>query len=218
MGTWKFFINNWQQTLQLTEQHAYFVGVAVLIAIFTGVPIGIWISYNRRAADVVLSLAGVMMTIPSIALFGIMIPILSIFGYGIGTVPAVIALVLYSQLPIIRNTYAAIRSVDPNIIDAGTGMGMTLKQVLFKVQIPMALSVIFAGVRVAVVMSIGIGAIAAFIGAGGLGRFIFMGISQSYNAMINAGAIAVSIMAIVADLIFGLIENFMVSKGLRIEQ
>ncbi len=218
MGTWEFFVNNWQQTLQLTEQHAYFVGVAVLIAIFTGVPIGIWISYNRRAADVVLSLAGVMMTIPSIALFGIMIPILSIFGYGIGTVPAVIALVLYSQLPIIRNTYAAIRSVDPNIIDAGTGMGMTLKQVLFKVQIPMALSVIFAGVRVAVVMSIGIGAIAAFIGAGGLGRFIFMGISQSYNAMINAGAIAVSIMAIVADLIFGLIENYMVSKGLRIEQ
>ena len=218
METWNFVRNNWHQILQLTGQHAYFVGIAVLIAIFTGVPIGIWISYNRRAAEVVLSLAGIMMTIPSIALFGIMIPILSVFGYGIGTVPAVIALVLYSQLPIIRNTYAAIRSVDPSIIDAGTGMGMTLRQVLFKVQIPMAMSVIFAGVRVAVVMSIGIGAIAAFIGAGGLGRYIFMGISQSYNGMINTGAIAVSIMAILADLVFGVIENLMVSKGLRIGQ
>ena len=218
METWDFFVNNWQQTLQLTEQHAFFVGIAVLIAIFTGVPIGIWISYNRRAAEVVLSLAGIMMTIPSVALFCIMIPILSVFGYGIGTVPAVIALVLYSQLPIIRNTYAAIRSVDPAIIDAGTGMGMTVKQVLFKVEIPMAMSVIFAGVRVAVVMSIGIGAIAALIGAGGLGRYIFMGISQSYNGMINTGAISVSIMAILADLVFGFIENFMVSKGLRIGQ
>jgi osmoprotectant transport system permease protein len=218
METWNFVRDNWHQILQLTGQHAYFVGIAVLIAIFTGVPIGIWISYNRRAAEVVLSLAGIMMTIPSIALFGIMIPLLSVFGYGIGTVPAVIALVLYSQLPIIRNTYAAIRSVDPSIIDAGTGMGMTLRQVLFKVQIPMAMSVIFAGVRVAVVMSIGIGAIAAFIGAGGLGRYIFMGISQSYNGMVNTGAIAVSIMAILADLVFGLIENFMVSKGLRIGQ
>ncbi|MBC7358467.1 MAG: ABC transporter permease [Desulfacinum sp.] len=215
MSVWEFFANNWQETLHLATQHFTFVTIAVLIAIVTGVPIGIWISFNRKAADVVLYLAGIIMTIPSIALFGIMIPILSVFGYGIGTVPAVVALVLYSQLPIIRNTYAALNAVDPAIIDAGTGMGMTRRQVLFKVQIPMALSVIFAGVRVAVVMSIGIGAIAAFIGAGGLGHYIFMGINQSYDAMVNAGAITVAVMAVVTDYLFGLAEKRMVSKGLR---
>ena len=216
MTTLQFFIQNWDETLRLAQQHVYIVTIAVLIAIFTGVPLGIWITFHRTAARIVLYFASIMMTIPSIALFGIMIPILSIVGHGIGKVPAIIALVLYSQLPIIRNTYAAIRSVDPSIIDAGLGMGMTRTQVLLKVQVPMAMSVIFAGVRVAVVMSIGIGAIAAYIGAGGLGHYIFMGIGQSYGAMINAGSIAVAVMAIVADYVFRLVENRMVSKGLRI--
>lgn len=215
METWQFFLNNWHQTLVLAGQHVWVVAIAVLIAIFTGVPIGIWITFNQKAADTVLYIAGIVMTIPSIALFGIMIPLLSVFGYGIGTVPAIVALVLYSQLPIIRNTYAAIRNVDPNIIDAGIGMGMTRLQVLGKVQLPMALSVIFAGVRVAVVMSIGIGAIAAYIGAGGLGHFIFMGINQTYDAMINCGAVTVAVMAVVVDYLFGIIENRLVSKGLH---
>jgi osmoprotectant transport system permease protein len=216
MTTLQFFIQNWDETLRLAQQHVFIVTIAVLIAIFTGVPLGIWITFHRTAARIVLYFASIMMTIPSIALFGIMIPILSIVGHGIGDVPAVIALVLYSQLPIIRNTYAAIKNVDPSIIDAGLGMGMTRAQVLLKVQVPMAMSVIFAGVRVAVVMSIGIGAIAAYIGAGGLGHYIFMGIGQSYGAMINAGSIAVAVMAIVADYVFRLIENRMVSKGLRL--
>ncbi|MDP2861829.1 MAG: ABC transporter permease [Desulfobacterales bacterium] len=215
MEIWQFFMQNWQQTLELTRQHAWIVSISVIIAMATGVPIGIWITFNEEAAETILYIAGIIMTIPSIALFGIMIPFLSIFGHGIGTVPAVVALVLYSQLPIIRNTYAAIKSVDPNIIDAGIGMGMTRWQVLGKVQLPMALSVIFAGLRVAVVMSIGIGAIAAYIGAGGLGRFIFMGINQTYGAMIISGAIAVSLLAIAADILFGYIENRLVSKGLR---
>jgi osmoprotectant transport system permease protein len=215
METWRFLIDQGPETLKLAWEHAWVVAVAVTIAIFTGVPIGIWITFNRKAAEIVLYIAGIIMTIPSIALFGIMIPILSVFGYGIGTVPAIVALVLYSQLPIIRNTYAAIKNVDPSIIDAGTGMGMTRFQVLFKVQVPMALSVIFAGVRVAVVMSIGIGAIAAYIGAGGLGHYIFMGINQTYDAMINAGALCVAVMAIITDYIFGWIENRLVSKGLR---
>lgn len=217
METLQFFIQNWDETLRLAQQHITIVTIAVLIAIFTGVPLGIWITFHRTAARIVLYFASIMMTIPSIALFGIMIPILSIIGHGIGAVPAIIALVLYSQLPIIRNTYAAIKNVDPAIIDAGLGMGMTRAQVLLKVQAPMAMSVIFAGVRVAVVMSIGIGAIAAYIGAGGLGHYIFMGIGQSYGAMINAGSIAVAVMAIIADYAFRLIENRMVSKGLRIE-
>ena len=143
-STLSFFIHNWDEVVRLAQQHVYIVAVAVIIAIFTGVPTGIWITFHPNAARVVLYLAGIMMTIPSIALFGIMIPILSIIGHGIGMVPAIIALVLYSQLPIIRNTYAAIRNVDPSLIDAGLGMGMTRAQVMLKVQVPMALSVIFA--------------------------------------------------------------------------
>ncbi len=215
METLQFLTNNFGHTLQLAWQHAWIVAVAVVISIFTGVPIGIWITFNRKAADIVLYIAGIIMTIPSIALFGLMIPILSMIGYGVGAVPAIVALVLYSQLPIIRNTYAALISVDPNIIDAGKGMGMTPAQVLLKVKLPMALSVIFAGVRVAVVMSIGIGAIAAYIGAGGLGHYIFMGINQTYDAMVMAGAITVAFMAIITDYVFGLIEKRLVSKGLK---
>jgi len=198
METWQFFLNNWQHTFNLAGQHAWVVAIAVVIAMATGVPIGIWITFNQKAADMVLYIAGIIMTIPSIALFGMMIPLLSIFGYGIGTVPAVIALVLYSQLPIIRNTYAAIKSVDATIIDAGIGMGMTRLQVLKKVQLP-----------------IGIGAIAAYIGAGGLGHYIFMGINQTYEAMINTGAVAVAVLAVVVDYLFGLFESLLVSKGLR---
>jgi osmoprotectant transport system permease protein len=216
MEVWQFITQNRHELMILFGEHAYIVGIAITIAIFTGVPIGIWINFNKKAAEIVLYIAGIMMTVPSIALFGIMIPILSVFGHGIGSVPAIVALVLYAQLPIIRNTYAALKNVDRNIIDAGVGMGMTRSQVLLKVQLPMALSIIFAGVRVAVVMSIGIGAIAAYIGAGGLGHYIFMGINQTYDAMIKVGSISVAFMAIVVDYIFGLIENRLVSKGLRL--
>lgn len=217
METFSFMQAQWPTLWTLIQQHVFFVGLAVLIAIATGVPIGIWISFNKEAAKVVLYIAGVIMTIPSIALFGIMIPILSVFGHGIGTVPAVIALVLYSQLPIIRNTHAAIVSVDPNIIDAGTGMGMNRSQLLWKVRLPMALSVIFAGVRVAVAMSIGIGAIAAIIGAGGLGQFIYQGIDRSYDAMVNSGAFTLAVMAITVDYLFERLETALVSPGLREE-
>jgi len=213
--TYDFIVRNWSELMHLAWQHTLFVSIALAIAIATGVPLGIYLTFNRRIADTVRYLAGIMMTVPSVALFGLMIPFLSIFGHGIGTVPAIIALVLYSQLPILRSTYAAIRSVDPAIIDAGIGNGMTRAQVLFKIQIPMSLGVIFSGVRVAVVMSIGIGAIAAYIGAGGLGQYIFNGITQTYDAMINAGAVAVSVMAILADFFFGRLEKTLVSKGLR---
>ncbi len=216
MDIWQFISQNWHELFFLFGQHAYIVGIAIVIAIVTGVPIGIWISFNKKAAEIVLYIAGIIMTVPSIALFGIMIPVLSVFGHGIGSVPAIVALVLYAQLPILRNTYAAIKNVNPNIIDAGVGMGMTRMQVLFKVQLPMALSVIFAGIRVAVVMSIGIGAIAAYIGAGGLGHYIFMGINQTYDAMIKVGAVSVAILAMLVDYIFGLIEKRLVSKGLRV--
>ena len=143
MTTYDFIVRNWPELMHLAWQHTVFVSIALAIAIVTGVPLGVYLTFNRRLADTVLYLAGIMMTVPSVALFGLMIPFLSVFGHGIGTVPAVIALVLYSQLPILRSTYAAIRSVDPAIIDAGLGIGMTRAQVLFKIQIPMSLGVIF---------------------------------------------------------------------------
>lgn len=215
MGTFEFMYGHAAEMWRLFLEHAYIVGIAVLIAIGTGVPIGIAITFNKRAAEIVLYVAGIIMTIPSVALFGLMIPILATIDQGIGKVPAIIALVLYCQLPIIRNTYAAIKNIDPAMVDAARGMGMTRPQIMIKVQLPLAVGVIMAGVRVAVVMSIGIAAIAAYIGAGGLGNYIFRGISTTFDAMLFAGAIAVSVMAIVADIVFGRLEKLLMSKGLR---
>ncbi|MDY6909190.1 MAG: ABC transporter permease [Thermodesulfobacteriota bacterium] len=215
MGTIQFIIDNAAQFWRLSVEHAYVVGVALSIAIATGVPLGVAITFNRKAAEIVLYIAGIIMTIPSVALFGLMIPILATWDMGIGKVPAIIALVLYSQLPIVRNTYAAIKNIDPAIVDAGRGMGMTRSQLMTQVQLPLALGVIFAGVRVAVVMSIGIAAIAAYIGAGGLGTYIFRGISTTYDEMLFAGAVGVSVMAILADLVFGRLEKVLMPKGLR---
>ena len=153
------------------------------------------------------------MTIPSIALFGIMIPILSTIGHGIGFLPALIALILYSQLPIIRNTYTGIRDVDPDIRDAAKGIGMTTFQRLWKVEIPNAMPLIMAGIRTATVLNIGIGAIAAYIGAGGIGSLINQGISRSNNTMVLVGAVVVSVLAIIADLFFKYIQRKFTPKS-----
>ncbi|MDR7002227.1 osmoprotectant transport system permease protein [Neobacillus niacini] len=199
--------SNWDEILMMTWQHIELVGSAVIVAILIGVPFGIYITQHETLANLVLAVAGVMMTIPSIALFGIMIPILSIINQGIGFLPAFIALVLYSQLPIIRNTFIAVKNVDPNMRDAAIGMGMTTWQRLRKVEIPIALPVIMAGIRTAVVLTIGIGAIAAYIGAGGLGDYIARGISTSYTTMVQVGAVSVSVLAIAADYLLGLVQK-----------
>ncbi|MFJ9385352.1 ABC transporter permease [Peribacillus sp. NPDC101481] len=191
----------------MTWEHIQLVGLAVGVAILLGVPFGVYITQHEKLSNLVLAVAGIIMTIPSIALFGIMIPILSIINQGIGFLPAFIALVLYSQLPIIRNTFIAVKNVDPNMRDAAIGMGMTAWQRLLKVEIPIALPVIMAGIRMAVVLTIGIGAIAAYIGAGGLGVYIARGISTSYTEMVQAGAIAVSILAIAADYLLGQVQK-----------
>jgi osmoprotectant transport system permease protein len=202
-----FFASNGSDILFLTWEHIRLVGLAVIVAIIIGVPFGIFITQNETLANLVLAVAGVLMTIPSIALFGIMIPLLSIINQGIGFLPAFIALVLYSQLPIIRNTYIAVKNVDPNMRDAAIGMGMTTWQRLRKVEIPIALPVIMAGIRTAVVLTIGIGAIAAYIGAGGLGEYISRGISTSYSTMVQVGAVSVSVLAIAVDYLLGLVQN-----------
>lgn len=210
-----FIISNWDLLIERTVEHTVLVTIAVGMAIVTGVPIGIAITQNRRVADTVLYIASVIMTIPSIALFGIMIPLLSPFGHGIGYVPAIIAVMLYSQLPIIRNTYTAINNVDPALREAARGMGMTGVQRLRRVEIPIAVPIIITGVRIAVVMNIGIMAIAAYIGAGGLGTFISRGISQTDPRQLITGALAVSILAIFADYALLWLNKKLSPAGLR---
>jgi osmoprotectant transport system permease protein len=215
METIGFVANNIDVILALTVEHISIVGVAVGLAILTGVPIGIAITQNQRAAEIVIYLASIIITIPSIALFGLMIPLLSTIGQGIGYLPAVLAILLYSQLPIIRNTYTAITNVDPALREAARGMGMTSVQRLSRVEIPLAVPVIMGGIRTAVVMNIGVAAIAAYIGAGGLGVLISRGITQTDSRQLVVGAIAVSLLAIIADYFLLWVQNRMTPKGIR---
>ncbi|MFL9943408.1 ABC transporter permease [Paraburkholderia graminis] len=215
MDTLAFMIDNLASIIRLTVEHIEIVGVGVGFAILTGVPLGIAITANERAARVVLYLAAILMTIPSVALFGLMIPVLSLIGQGIGFLPTVIALFLYSQLPIVRNTYTAITNIDLALREAARGIGMTTRQRLWKVEIPIALPIIMAGVRMAVVINVGIAAVAAYIGAGGLGKLISRGISQSDPRQLIAGAILVSVLAIAADYGLGWVQRLLTPKGLR---
>src|SRR5215211_9250445 len=216
METLAFMRDNMGTILFLTGQHVSIVGVAVGLAILTGVPIGIAITQSKQAADIVLYVAAIIMTIPSIALFGMLIPLLSLIGRGIGYLPAVIAVLLYSQLPIIRNTYTAITNVDPALREAARGMGMGTMQRLRQVELPIAVPVIMAGIRIAVVINIGITAIATYIGAGGLGAFISRGISQTDTRQLITGALAVSLLAIFADFFLLWLQRRLTPKGLRL--
>ncbi|WP_426130386.1 ABC transporter permease [Pararhizobium sp. PWRC1-1] len=216
MDTIHFISDNLSLIWLRMLEHIWLVGVSVVIAICTGVPIGIFITRSRAIADKVLYVAAAVMTIPSIALFGLLIPILSKIGQGIGFLPAVIALILYAQLPIIRNTYTAIMNVDTALREAAVGMGMTFVQRLRHVELPIALPVIINGVRNAVVLNIAVAAIATYIGAGGLGTFISRGISQTDPRQLLTGAIAVSILAILADFCLLALRRSLTSPGLRI--
>lgn len=193
--------------MDYTVEHIQLVGLAIILSILIGVPLGVYLTTNEDLANTILQAASVIMTIPSIALFGMMIPILSIIGHGIGFLPALIALVLYSQLPIIRNTYTGIKDIDPNIRDAAKGIGMTTLQRLLRVEIPNAMPLIMAGVRTATVLNIGIGAIAAYIGAGGLGSLINQGISRSNGTMVFVGAVVVSLLALIVDFLLKYIQK-----------
>ncbi|HSH49958.1 MAG TPA: ABC transporter permease [Halomonas sp.] len=211
----QYALDNIELLASRTLEHIALVGVAVGLATLTGVPIGIAITKNERLAQGVLYIASIIVTIPSIALFGIMIPVLSLIGHGIGYLPAVIAVLLYSQLPIIRNTYTAINNVDPALREAARGIGMSANQRLRLVEIPLAVPVIMAGVRTAVVLNIGVMAIAAYIGAGGLGTFISRGISQSDPRQLIVGAVAVSLLAIVIDYTLLAIQKYLTPRGME---
>ncbi|WP_375479127.1 ABC transporter permease [uncultured Nostoc sp.] len=200
-----FLVKYAPEILQHTLEHLFLVGIAIGIAILVGIPLGILITRKTYLRQPILGIANILQTIPSLALFGLLIPV-PIIG-GIGAVPAIVALTVYSLLPIIRNTYTGITSIDPAIREAGRGMGMTDRQLLLQVEIPLAMGVILAGVRVATVIAIGIATIAAAIGAGGLGVFIFRGISVVNDQLILAGAVPAATIALLADFAIGWIEN-----------
>lgn len=215
MSVFDYLASNWLELLQLTLQHLYLVGIAVGIAIIVGVPLGIVINRHEWLAGPLLGLATIVLTLPSIALFGLMIPFFSRFGQGIGAPPAITAVFLYSLLPIMRNTYLALRNVDAGIREAGTGIGMTSWQRLRLVELPLAVPVILAGVRTAVVMNIGVMTIAAVIGAGGLGTLILRAIGQSSMMKLLVGAVIVSVLAIVADLLLQMLQRALTPKGVQ---
>jgi len=199
---WQTVVARSDKILELTGEHALLVLVAIAVAVVLGVGLGVWITYYRSAARAVLYFCQVVMTIPSLALLGILVPL-----FGIGYKSGVTALILYSLLPIVRNTYTGIQEIDPAIIEAARGMGMREATILRRIKLPLAWPVILAGIRTAVVMIVGIGAIASYIGAGGLGEFIFRGISQWNLQIVLLGAICVSLLAIATDLLLKWVEN-----------
>ncbi|MHA6311368.1 choline ABC transporter permease [Pantoea conspicua] len=215
MDTLHYIMDNWSSLLTLSWQHTWLVLVAVGLAIVIGVPLGILIVRVRWLATPILGIATVVLTIPTIALFGLMIPLFSLIGQGIGALPAITAVFLYSLLPIVRNTHTALENLPGGLREAGRGIGMTFWQRLRWVEIPMALPVIFGGIRTAVVMNVGVMAIAAVIGAGGLGQLLLDGISGSDIRMLIAGALMICLLAIVLDWLLHRLQQALTPKGIR---
>ena len=198
-------LQNHTEVLELTLEHLWLVGISTLLAVLIGIPLGILITRWPALNKPVLGGANIIQTIPSLALFGFLLPAPWIGARADRL--AILALALYALLPLIRNTYVGIRSVDPAVVEAGRGMGLTDRQLLFQVELPLALGVIIAGVRVATVISVGLATIAAAIGAGGLGEYIFRGLAMVNNQVILAGAIPAAAMALLADVSLGWLEK-----------
>lgn len=203
-NVFSLFMERKEFFLTLFIQHIYLTFLAILIITVIGIAVGIYMTRNKVLAGFIMGTVNIIYTIPSIALFGFLVALT-----GIGNKSALIALCIYGLLPVIRNTYVGINEVDPFLIQAATGMGSTDRQLLLKVQIPLALPVIFAGFRTMVVMTIALGAIASFIGAGGLGVAIWRGITTNFPEMTFAGSLLVAGLAFVVDFILGLVERLM---------
>ena len=205
MNFFHFVSANWQQVLDLTLEHITLAGVATLLAALVGIPLGILITRIPRLSKPVIGIANIIQTIPSLALFCFLLPVPWI-GARAGRL-TILALALYVLLPLIQNTFAGIRGVDPSVVEAGRAMGLTDRQLLWQVELPLASGVIVAGVRIATVVSIGLATIAAAIGAGGLGEFIFRGLSMLDNGVILAGAVPAALLALMADFVLGRLER-----------
>ena len=202
---WSFFAEHRAEILGATADHLTLVVLAMLIAMAIALPVGMLIVERPALRALSMGIANVFQTIPSLALFGLLIPIPFIGGIGRRT--AIVALVLYALLPILRNTYVGLSGIDPAVLEAAEAMGMTSVQILFRVRVPLALSVILAGIRTATVITIGVATIAAEIGAGGLGTFIFRGVALVSDALILAGAMPAALLALLADFLLGLLER-----------
>jgi osmoprotectant transport system permease protein len=203
----------WQRrylTLDLTAQHLLLTGVAVLAAVLCGVPLGVAASRQPGLGAAALSAAGILQTVPSIALLAFMLPL-----FGIGVVPAIAALFLYGLLPILRNTVAGLRGVDAQLIEVGRGLGMRRRDLLWRLELPLAAPFILAGVRTAAVISVGTATLAAFIGAGGLGDPIVTGLSTTDTNLVLSGALPAALLAIAVDLLLHLVERWATPRGLR---
>lgn len=205
MDFFEFLLRNRAEVLQLALEHVELVGISIFTASAIGVPLGVLLTRRKALRRWVLGAANVIQTIPSLALFGFLIPVPLIGGIGART--AIVALTLYALLPILRNTCVGIAGVDRSVVEAARGMGMTDSQILWKVEIPLALTVILAGVRVATVIGVGVATIAAAIGAGGLGQYIFRGVSMVSHSVILAGAVPAALLAILADTALGWVER-----------
>ncbi|MEJ7685190.1 MAG: ABC transporter permease/substrate-binding protein [Segetibacter sp.] len=205
---WNFMLQQSDKLLEQTLAHIGLTFISLFLSIIIGIPAGIWISRQKQWSGAVLGIAGILQTIPSIALLGFMIPLL-----GIGAKPAIVALMLYAFLPIIRNTYTGINGVNAAVTDAAKGMGMTSSQILFKVELPLAMPVILAGIRTATVINVGVATLAAYIAAGGLGEFIFGGIALNNTNMILAGAIPAALLAIIFDFLLAKAQHLNIKKA-----
>lgn len=205
MNFWDFFLRHRAEIFSATLDHLMLVVIAMTIAILIGVPFGMLIVHRPALRAGSLAIANILQTIPSLALFGFLIPIPFIGGIGKRT--AIVALVLYALLPILRNTYVGLTGIDPAVLEAAEAMGMTRTQILWRVRFPLSLSVILAGIRTATVITIGVATIAAAIGAGGLGSFIFRGVALVNDKLLLAGAIPAALLALLADFFLGQLER-----------
>ena len=205
MNVFQFIAKNHTEVLELTGEHLWLVGASITLAVLIGIPLGILITRSPILKKPILGGANIIQTIPSLALFGFLLPAPWIGARADRL--AILALTLYALLPLISNTYTGIKGVDRAVVEAGRGMGMTDRQLLWQVELPLALGVIIAGIRVAAVISIGLATIAAAIGAGGLGEYIFRGLAMVNNQVILAGAIPAATLAILADVSLGWLEK-----------
>lgn len=205
-----FLSSHGHKLLELTWEHLYISLFAVLLGVIVAIPLGIALTRVPKIAGVVIGIVSVIQTFPSLAILAFFIPIL-----GVGKVPAIIALFIYSMLPILRNTYTGIKGVDKNLLEAGRGMGMTTWETIISIELPLAVPVIMAGIRLSTVYLIGWATLASFIGGGGLGDFIFDGLNLFQPSLILAGAIPATLLALIFDFVLGRLENWMTPTGLQ---
>lgn len=197
-----YLLSNSAEIFAKSMEHLFIASVSLFFGILVAVPIGILLTRSKTAAKIVMAIASVLQTVPSFALLALMIPI-----FGVGKKPAIVSLFIYSLLPILRNTYLGIAGVNENLIDVARGMGMTKSQILFKVQIPMAMPVMMSGIRLSAVYVLAWTTLASYVGAGGLGDFIFNGLTNAIMPMVVWGTIPVTLMAIIVDFLFGILEE-----------